>query len=55
LRHQRKGLPWQPSDDGFVFSKQQVELHARQLMRLPGFSAAHPGFQTDPPPTGVAF
>src|SRR5580704_16653711 len=20
LRHQRKGLPWQPSDDGFVFS-----------------------------------
>ena len=55
LRHQRKGLPWQPSDDGFVFSKQQVELHARQLMRLPGFYAAHPGFQADPSPTGVAF
>jgi hypothetical protein len=33
MRHQRKELPWVPSDDGFVFSKQQVELHARQLMR----------------------
>jgi hypothetical protein len=55
LRHQRKGLSWEPSDDGFVFSKQQVERHARQLMRLPGFYTAHPGFQTDPPPTGVAF
>jgi hypothetical protein len=55
LRHQRKGLSWEPSDDGFVFSKQQVERHARQLMRLPGFYTAHPGFQTDPPPTGAAF
>jgi hypothetical protein len=55
IRHQRKGLSWEPSDDGFVFSKQQVERHARQLMRLPGFYTAHPGFQTDPPPTGVAF
>jgi len=33
LRHQHKGLPWEPSDDGFVFSKEQVERHARQLMR----------------------
>ena len=55
LRHQRKGLPWEPVDDGFVFSKQQVERHARQLMRLPTFYAAHPSFQTDPPPTGAAF
>ena len=55
IRHQRKGLPWEPSDDGFVFSKQQVERHARQLMRLPGFSATHPSFQTDPPSTGTAF
>ncbi len=40
IRHQRKELAWQPSDDGFVFSKQQVELHARQLMRLqPAFYA----------------
>jgi hypothetical protein len=59
IRHQRKGVPWDPEgfskEAGFVFSKEQVERHARQLMRLPGFSAAHPGFQTDPPPTGVAF
>jgi hypothetical protein len=59
LRHQRKGLSsepaWEPSDDGFVFSKQQVERHARQLMRLPNFYAAHPGIQADPPPTGAAF
>jgi hypothetical protein len=33
-------LAWEPSDDGFVFSKQQVELHARMLMRLqPAFYA----------------
>jgi hypothetical protein len=33
LRHQHKGLTWDPSHDGFVFSKQQVERHARELMR----------------------
>ncbi len=55
LRHQRKELPWEPSDDGFVFSKQQVERHARQLMRLPGFYASHPSFQAEPPSTGTAF
>jgi hypothetical protein len=59
LRHQHKGLSsepaWEPSDDGFVFSKQQVERHARQLMRLPNFYDAHPRFQADPPPTGAAF
>ncbi len=37
FRHQHKGLPWEPSDDGFVFSKQQVERHARHMMRLPGY------------------
>jgi hypothetical protein len=59
LRHQRKGLSsepaWEPSDDGFVCSKQQVERHARQLMRLPTYYDSHPRFQTDPPPTGAAF
>lgn len=33
LRHQRKGLPWDPAEHGFVFSKEQIERHARQLMR----------------------
>ena len=66
LRHHRKGLSsepasvpspeWVPSDDGFVFSKQQVERHARQLMRQnPTCYAAHPRLQTDPQPTGSAF
>ena len=65
LRHRHKGLSsepasvpspeWEPSDDGFVFSKEQVERHARQLMRLPTYYAAHPRFQTDPPPTVAAF
>jgi hypothetical protein len=38
LRHERKGLPWDPSvfakETGFVFSKEQLELHAKHLMRL---------------------
>ena len=33
LRHQRKGLPWEPADAGFVFSKEQVERHAQYLIR----------------------
>jgi len=38
LRHQRKGLPWEPAElfseqDGFVFSKEQIERHARKLMQ----------------------
>ena len=28
-----KGLPWEPADDGFVFSKDQVERHAQRLIR----------------------
>ena len=60
IRHQRKqlrsqpdgapdGVPeWVPSDDGFVFSKQQVELHARKLMRLqPAFYAPETLRQSD--------
>jgi hypothetical protein len=61
LRHQHKGLPWDPAGDfseqaGFVFSKQQVERHARHLMRQnPHYYTAHPRFQADPPPTEAAF
>ena len=32
IRHQRKGLPWNPADDGFVFSMDQIERHARYLI-----------------------
>jgi len=43
LRHQRKGLPWEPVDYGFVFSKEQIERHARKLMHQnPAFYAPTP-------------
>jgi hypothetical protein len=43
MRHQRKGLPWEPSAHGFVFSKQQIERHAQLLMlQNPIYYAAHP-------------
>ena len=32
--HKRKGVPWEPSDHGFVFPKDQVEAFAQRLMRL---------------------
>jgi len=32
--HKQQDLPWQPSDHGFVFSKDQVERHSERLMRL---------------------
>ena len=47
LRHQHKGLPWEPAElfseqAGFVFSKEQVERHAQQLIRNnPAFYAIH--------------
>jgi len=31
--HKHKGLPWEPSDDGFVFSKDLVENFARRAIR----------------------
>jgi hypothetical protein len=32
--YKHKGLPWQPADHGFVFSKQQVERAAERMIRL---------------------
>jgi hypothetical protein len=52
IRRQHKELPWEPSDHGFLFSKEQVERHAQHLMRQnPALYAAHPRFRADPPPT----
>ena len=31
--HKHIGIPWEPSDHGFVFSKDQVERHSERLMR----------------------
>jgi hypothetical protein len=60
LSHQRKGIPWDPAafsnETGFVFSKEQLDRHAKYLMRLnPLRYGAHPHFQADPPPTAAAF
>jgi hypothetical protein len=30
--HKHKGLPWEPSDDGFVFSTEQVECFSRRAI-----------------------
>ena len=32
--HKHKGLPWQPADHGFVFSREQVEAFSDRLIRL---------------------
>src|SRR4029077_8620211 len=32
--HKHKGLPWQPSDHGFVFSLERVERFSERRMRL---------------------
>jgi hypothetical protein len=32
--HKQKGIPWEPAEDGFVFSKDQVERFAQRNMRL---------------------
>ena len=62
LRRRHKGLSsepspeWQPCDDGFHFSKQQVERHARLPMRQnPAFYAPYSRSQADPPPNRAAF
>jgi hypothetical protein len=48
LRHQHKGLPWEPSGHGFVFSKEQIERRARELiLNNPAFYATLRHFQAD--------
>jgi hypothetical protein len=32
--HKHKGLPWEPADHGFVFSKDRVEAFSQRLIRL---------------------
>jgi hypothetical protein len=32
--HKHKGIPWEPADHGFVFSKHEVERFAERMMRL---------------------
>jgi len=32
--HKHKGIPYDPAQDGFVFSKDQIEAHAQRLIRI---------------------
>jgi hypothetical protein len=32
--HKHKGLPYDPAEDGFVFSRDQIEAHTQRLIRL---------------------
>lgn len=32
--HKHKGIPWEPADDGFVFSKAQVERASQRMIHL---------------------
>ena len=31
--HKHKGIPWDPAQDGFVFSNDEIEFHSQRLMR----------------------
>jgi hypothetical protein len=43
LRYQYKGLPWEPADLGFVFSKERIQRHARLLaLQNPAFYKIDP-------------
>jgi hypothetical protein len=60
IRHQRKGLPWDPEgfsrEAGFVFSKEQVERHAQHLIcQNPAYYAPTPCPQAASMPAGAAF
>jgi len=55
IRHQRKGLPFDPSlfsrEAGFVFSKEKIECHAQHLIHLnPAYYAMRSSDQAAPRP-----
>ncbi len=57
IRHQRKGLPWDPAafsrEAGFVFSKEQIETHAQHLIHLnPAYYAPGSSLWPDRQPQG---
>jgi hypothetical protein len=48
--HKRKGIPYDPAQDGFVFSRDQIEAHTQRLMRLnESRYVEHVLFQMQPP------
>lgn len=47
--HKHKGLPYDPAQDGFVFSKDEVEAHSQRLMRQnESRQIAYVRFECDP-------
>jgi hypothetical protein len=50
LNHERKGIPWQPSDYGFVFSKEQAEHFAKRCIALDDARTILCAFGNFPPP-----
>jgi hypothetical protein len=49
--HKHRGIPWEPADHGFVFSKPQVESHAQRLRDLnEARRFEHVLFDMPPPP-----
>ena len=53
--HKHKGLPWQPADDGFVFSKDEVEQYAQRLIhKNQCYHFAHQRFYGPPLPPGFS-
>jgi len=54
--HKHKGVPWEPADHGFVFSKDQVEAFAQRLIRLnESRHIEHVRFHMQPPHKGPNF
>ncbi len=52
IRHQRKGLPWDPAvfskEAGFVFSNEQIERHAQHLIHVnPAYYAPGSSLRAD--------
>jgi hypothetical protein len=50
VNHERKGISWQPSDYGFVFSKEQAEHFAKRCMALEDARTILCAFGNFPPP-----
>jgi hypothetical protein len=53
--HKHKGLPWQPADHGFVFSKDQVEALSQRLILLnQSRHIEHVRFHMQPPASAAS-
>jgi hypothetical protein len=51
--HKHKGIPWEPADHGFVFSKDQVERAAQRMTRINDRQIAYVRFGSFANPTNA--